>query len=231
MATLAQIAANRVNALKSTGPKTPAGRQRSSRNAVKWGLFSQHVVLTDQDAREWEELSSRIRALLRPADPIEEMLVDEVIANWFRLSRCLRIDGGLFRAFSTYQGRACGLGTAFAQAARLDCFGKLSRYEQHLERKLALSLQRLQSARRLRSGAAPASAPELPESALLTVPQEETMTAAGGSAELDSTRDLHTAQGRWRAIFVGVVEWFQQPARRCKRPEAQRQEDNLRSKP
>jgi hypothetical protein len=38
MATERQIAANRVNAKKSTGPKTAAGRLKSSRNALRHGL-------------------------------------------------------------------------------------------------------------------------------------------------------------------------------------------------
>jgi hypothetical protein len=38
MATEKQIAANRVNAKKSTGPKTAAGRFMSSRNALRHGL-------------------------------------------------------------------------------------------------------------------------------------------------------------------------------------------------
>ena len=38
MATEKQIAANRANAKKSTGPKTAAGRLKSSRNALRHGL-------------------------------------------------------------------------------------------------------------------------------------------------------------------------------------------------
>jgi hypothetical protein len=38
MATERQIAANRANAQKSTGPKTAAGRLKSSRNALRHGL-------------------------------------------------------------------------------------------------------------------------------------------------------------------------------------------------
>jgi hypothetical protein len=38
MATEKQIAANRANALRSTGPKTPTGRARSGRNAFRHGL-------------------------------------------------------------------------------------------------------------------------------------------------------------------------------------------------
>ena len=39
MASEKQIAANRANAKRSTGPKTAAGKQRSSRNAYRHGLF------------------------------------------------------------------------------------------------------------------------------------------------------------------------------------------------
>jgi hypothetical protein len=40
MATEKQIAANRANAQKSTGPKTAAGKRKSSRNAYRHGLSS-----------------------------------------------------------------------------------------------------------------------------------------------------------------------------------------------
>jgi hypothetical protein len=41
MATAAQIAANRRNALKSTGPKTGQGKRASARNAVKYGVYGE----------------------------------------------------------------------------------------------------------------------------------------------------------------------------------------------
>ena len=41
MATPAQIAANRRNALKSTGPKTTQGKRSSARNAVKYGVYGE----------------------------------------------------------------------------------------------------------------------------------------------------------------------------------------------
>jgi hypothetical protein len=41
MATERQIAANRANALRSTGPKTAAGKSKSSRNSYRHGLSGQ----------------------------------------------------------------------------------------------------------------------------------------------------------------------------------------------
>ena len=52
MATAAQIAANRRNALKSTGPRTGAGKAASSRNALRHGLRARTAVVLGENARE-----------------------------------------------------------------------------------------------------------------------------------------------------------------------------------
>jgi hypothetical protein len=65
MATAAQIAANRRNALKSTGPKTSLGKTRSSRNSRKHGVYS---------AINWEEISPIV-------DMIEEELLEAGISS------------------------------------------------------------------------------------------------------------------------------------------------------
>jgi len=55
MATPAQIAANRRNAAKSTGPKTSRGKQASSQNAVTHGLTA---TLSDDDVRRMADIIS-----------------------------------------------------------------------------------------------------------------------------------------------------------------------------
>ena len=47
-----QKQANRRNALNSTGPRTPAGKARSSRNAVTHGLLSNQALILDGDGAE-----------------------------------------------------------------------------------------------------------------------------------------------------------------------------------
>lgn len=65
MTTKKQIAANRRNALKSTGPKTEAGRRIVSRNAITHGLTgAQALVLPEEEDErtsifDWARLCSR----------------------------------------------------------------------------------------------------------------------------------------------------------------------------
>ena len=49
MATEAQINANRRNAQKSTGPRSPEGKAATSRNALKHGLCAEKHLLVDED--------------------------------------------------------------------------------------------------------------------------------------------------------------------------------------
>jgi hypothetical protein len=51
MATAAQVNANQVNAQKSTGPTTEAGKAKSSANAVKTGLTGRIIMMSGEDCR------------------------------------------------------------------------------------------------------------------------------------------------------------------------------------
>ncbi|MDR3406520.1 MAG: hypothetical protein P4L99_28810 [Chthoniobacter sp.] len=93
-----QIAANRRNALKSTGPRSPKGRAASRRNALKHGILSKQVLVQGQLFRESEgELKALHRRFwedLQPAGPVEEMLVDQIVTAHWRLRRALKAESG-----------------------------------------------------------------------------------------------------------------------------------------
>src|SRR4028119_1382113 len=54
--------ANRRNALKSTGPKTPEGKSAVRLNAVRHGLLSKEVRLPGEDEEALRELGERLGA-------------------------------------------------------------------------------------------------------------------------------------------------------------------------
>ena len=66
MATPAQIAANRANSKKSTGPNTPEGRARSAMNALQHGLRSAIEAERDQETNVYQRRCSSWMAEFQP---------------------------------------------------------------------------------------------------------------------------------------------------------------------
>jgi hypothetical protein len=98
MATEAQIAANRLNAQKSTGPRTEAGKAIASRNSEKHKALSRTLLVS---SRSHQESSSEFSALcdeyyssLDPVGPLEEMLVDRIVSAVWRMRRARHVESG-----------------------------------------------------------------------------------------------------------------------------------------
>jgi hypothetical protein len=93
-----QLAANRRNALRSTGPRTLKGREVSKMNALKHGILSRQVLVSGQhyqeDREEFEALHQRFTEDLQPEGPLEEMLVDQIVTAHWRLRRALTAESG-----------------------------------------------------------------------------------------------------------------------------------------
>jgi len=96
-----QAQANRRNALKSTGPKTPEGKAAVRHNALRHGLLSQDVLLPGEDEAALKELGERMRDELQPVGELEGLLVDRIISSTWRLQRLGRVEAGIF-AFELY---------------------------------------------------------------------------------------------------------------------------------
>jgi hypothetical protein len=92
MATDKQIAANRQNALKSTGPKTQEGKARIAKNARKLGLFVADTVLLQEDPQEFAAILADYVAEYRPLGPIEEDLVNDLALAMFKKRRYNRME-------------------------------------------------------------------------------------------------------------------------------------------
>lgn len=97
----AKLAANRRNALKSTGPRTPEGKATVSVNALKHGLLAREAVILHGDGKEDPgEFAALLKALTTsaaPEGPMEEILVERIALCYWRLRRACRCEVGMLR--------------------------------------------------------------------------------------------------------------------------------------
>ena len=71
----ARLNANRLNAARSTGPKTEEGKNASRRNGLTHGLSGDGPVVAERDAEEIARRVEVLRGDLRPKSPLGEMMI------------------------------------------------------------------------------------------------------------------------------------------------------------
>src|ERR1700680_3288800 len=96
MATEKQFEANRLNAQKSTGPKTPEGRAAVRLNGVKHGLTGESIILKGESQADFKALFDSLEAEHAPATPTEEALVVQLAMATWRLRRLYRQEAGFY---------------------------------------------------------------------------------------------------------------------------------------
>ncbi|MBP7053058.1 MAG: hypothetical protein KBE65_18795 [Phycisphaerae bacterium] len=96
MASVAQIQANRSNARKSTGPRTPQGKTVASQNAVKHGLLAEQVVIKGEDPAQFDLYREGMLDELAPVGAVEAMLAERAVSLSWRLLRAERLQGAVF---------------------------------------------------------------------------------------------------------------------------------------
>jgi hypothetical protein len=97
MANERQIAANRDNARKSTGPKTIEGKLSSRGNALRHGLTGESVISCLEDRNEYMAFEAEIVADYAPSSTIEQIMVARLASILWRLRRATAIEAGLLQ--------------------------------------------------------------------------------------------------------------------------------------
>jgi hypothetical protein len=95
MATESQIAANRLNAAKSTGPRTEEGKASSRFNSLKHGLAAETLVLPHENAGDYATLRTELLDANHPANLHERMLVDKLAQTCWRMMRTSSAETGI----------------------------------------------------------------------------------------------------------------------------------------
>jgi len=96
MTSYRQIEANRRNALKSTGPRTEAGKEVSRRNALRHGLTAETVISAMEDAEDYKAFQAAITADYDAQSAVERELVLRLASILWRARRATTMETGLF---------------------------------------------------------------------------------------------------------------------------------------
>jgi hypothetical protein len=105
MSSLKQIEANRRNALKSTGPTTLEGKERSRRNAVRHGLTAETVIAALEDAEDYEAFEAAVISDYDAESAVERELVLRLASVLWRLRRATGIETAIFESVTAESGK------------------------------------------------------------------------------------------------------------------------------
>ena len=91
----ARTARNRANAAHSTGPKTEAGKHRSSLNAMRHGLTGHTVVMPAEDLDAYNAFTQKAFDALKPVGFLEEQFAQIIADTSWRLQRIPTLESNL----------------------------------------------------------------------------------------------------------------------------------------
>jgi hypothetical protein len=161
MPTLKQIEANRRNAQKSTGPRTPEGKAASKMNALKSGIDAQALFIRFEKPADLEALVADYYQRFQPATPEERCFVDTLIRDEWQLRRLSAIEAELWEHQLTLirDDEPYPRGHAFQIADAT--FARLQRRIDQTERSYKNALHELERLRHTRETSEPAAPPVL----------------------------------------------------------------------
>src|ERR1700746_3643539 len=96
MTTWRQFQATRLNALKSTGPRTEEGKRVSRCNALRHGLTAETVIDGLEDSEDYRGFEAAIIADYDAETSVERELVLRLASLLWRLRRIIAIETDLF---------------------------------------------------------------------------------------------------------------------------------------
>jgi hypothetical protein len=183
LSSLRRVLASRANGARSRGPKTAAGKQRSSTNAIRHGLLARCVVLENESLKGFQELLADFIRRFQPADGVELGMIEEMISALWRQRRAWAIETSLMDSAVAAQpcetGELVRLASGFTMLAAQPQLELIHRYETRLHRTFQRALNNLLLLR-LAADSDPDAEPQsgARPSGSAALPPEETPTAA-----------------------------------------------------
>jgi hypothetical protein len=202
-----RAAANRENARKSTGPRTPEGKAASCQNRLAHGLCSSSLILHGENPEEFDELRRQTHTTFAPVTAEETLLTDQLVEATWRLNRARRVEAKSLEQllvvtqlelsrFSPRQEVPSGdasLATAFAKPEHQKRLSCLQRYLNANERSYRCALKTLQDAikrRQPQPKAQPEAQPVPAATEKPAVPEQPKAAAAGQALYREEDTEL-----------------------------------------
>lgn len=148
-----RLAANRANAAKSTGPRTPEGKRNSSRNAARHGMLSNAVVIEGESRARFVELLTSYEEEFRPVTPTEQSLVETMVVARWRMLRVWALESAgmtyeIKKQSDAYAGENTPTRVVLAMRHLGDGYGGrqhelMNRYETRFDRQFHRAAERL----------------------------------------------------------------------------------------
>ena len=82
----------RINGAKSHGPTTEAGKQRSSANSLKFGFYTDQIILPGESPEEFFKLLDAYKNQFLPTNQLERDLIQDLAAARWRIMRMKRME-------------------------------------------------------------------------------------------------------------------------------------------
>jgi hypothetical protein len=98
MATDEQLQANRRNAKRSTGPKSPEGKARSRLNSRKHGLTAKTLIIVGEHSDDFDQLRAELMVEHDPQSVLETELVERLAGIHWRLRRVPFFEAAIMEA-------------------------------------------------------------------------------------------------------------------------------------
>ncbi|HTS29707.1 MAG TPA: hypothetical protein VMH81_27745 [Bryobacteraceae bacterium] len=115
----------------STGPRTAAGKHRSSRNATTHGLTAQSVVLAPEEEAAYQQLCQKFFEEYKPATATEATLVQLLADTSWRLNRIPQLEDAILGD------------TALAPQDAIEQISRLGLYSSRLSRQFLNTVKQL----------------------------------------------------------------------------------------
>ncbi len=142
-------AVNRANALLSTGPRTAAGKQRSSQNALSHGLTSRSPVLATEDPAAYQHHCRQFFDEYQPATPTETQLTQELADTAWGLNRIPALEAALLNRAANPPTDQAAINFDIVDAHR--ALATLGMHSQRLSRQFQKTLDTLREIQAVRA--------------------------------------------------------------------------------